>query len=229
MNFDLANTAYLVSIWAIPILVAITLHEAAHGWVAWKLGDDTAYTLGRVTFNPIKHIDPLGTVVLPLMLLFAGGFLFGFAKPVPVNVMRLRNPRIGMIFVAAAGPGINLAMALIAALCFHIVQFVPQLGQEWLGRNLLNALQINLVLAVFNMLPLPPLDGGRVAVGLLPPSLAHPLARLEPYGVFIIIGAIFLLPWVGGKIGLNINVFEWLIGIPVDFLTIVIGKLTGII
>lgn len=204
------------SVWVLPVLLAVTLHEAAHGWVAWKLGDDTAYSLGRVTFNPIRHIDPFGTVLMPaLLLLMSGGtFMFGFAKPVPVNFMRLHKPRRDMIWVAAAGPGANILIALTCAALLHVTPLFPQDFGHWLTLNLSNAIWINVLLAVFNMLPLPPLDGGRVAVGLLPVSLARPLANLERYGLFIILGMVFLLPWIGGKLGVTLNVFEWLVVYP---------------
>lgn len=217
---DFYELAYTVSVWALPILLAVTLHEAAHGWVAWKLGDHTAKSLGRVSFNPLKHIDPFGTVILPgLLLLGSGGkFMFGFAKPVPVNFWNLRSPRRDMILVALAGPGANLLMAIAATLLVHLEPFLPVSMRVWYETNLFNAAWINLILGVFNMMPLPPLDGGRVAVGLLPRFLAEPLAKLERFGIFIILGLLFILPWIGDAIGVKLNIFWWLVGEPALFL-----------
>ena len=219
---------YTASVWVIPVLLAITLHEAAHGYVALKLGDDTALSAGRVTFNPLKHIDRFGTILLPaLLLLVKSPFLFGYAKPVPVNFSRLNKPRRDMIWVAAAGPATNLILATVSALLLHLVVLFPPPAAAWIGDNLRNSLVINVVLAVFNMLPLPPLDGGRVAVGLLPDMLAFRLARLERWGLFIIIGALFILPYIGGRLGVDLEIFPWLIGAPVHFLIGVIATLTG--
>ncbi len=224
----LESALYTASVWVIPVLLAITLHEAAHGYVALKLGDDTAFSRGRVTFNPLKHIDRFGTILLPaLLLLVKSPFLFGYAKPVPVNFSRLNNPRRDMIWVAAAGPATNLILATVSALLLHLIVLFPPAAAAWVGENLRNSLVINVVLAVFNMLPLPPLDGGRVAVGLLPDMLAFRLARLERWGLFIIIGALFLLPWLGGRLGVNLEIFPWLIGAPVNFVIGVIATLTG--
>ncbi len=220
---------YTATTWVLPIVFAITLHEAAHGYVAWKLGDDTAHRMGRVTFNPIKHVDPVGTIILPgLLLLMSAPFLFGYAKPVPVNFRALGKPRRDMVLVALAGPGTNIAMAVGAALLFHLAMLVPSVTGEWLRQNLLNALLINVVLAVFNMLPLPPLDGGRVAVGLLPPALAMPLARLERYGIVILIGALFVLPMIGDRLGQDLNIFRWLVGGPVYAVIDLILMSTGL-
>jgi Zn-dependent protease len=200
---------YDVSVWVLPLVIAITFHEAAHAFVAYRLGDNTAWQLGRVSFNPLKHIDPFGTLILPgLLLLSHSPFLFGYAKPVPVNFRNLNHPRLDMVWVALAGPVINIALALVAALAFHALPFVPAEAAKWTFDNLKNAFLINIVLAVFNMLPIPPLDGGRVAVGLLPRVLAYPLSRLEPYGMLILIGLLILLPVLGSQLGLNLDVIS---------------------
>ena len=213
------------------MLLAVTLHEAAHGWVAWRLGDDTAYSLGRVTFNPLKHIDPFGTLLLPALLLFASGgrMMFGFAKPVPVNIWRLGRPRRDMVLVAAAGPAVNLLLAVVSAALLHVLSVLPAEVVEFVGNNLVNSVWINVLLAVFNMLPLPPLDGGRVAVGVLPRPLGMRLARLERMGFFIIIGGLFILPWIGDKVGMDLHVFGWLVGGPANYLMEVIFTAAGII
>ena len=202
-------STYDISVWVLPLLIAITFHEAAHAFVARHFGDTTASDLGRVSFNPFRHIDPFGTVMLPAMLLLSHSpFLFGYAKPVPVNFRALRNPRLDMVWVALAGPATNIALALLAALAFHALAFAPESSAQWLADNLKNALVINAVLAVFNMLPIPPLDGGRVAVGLLPRVLAYPLSRLEPYGMLILLGILIVLPLVGSQLGLNLDIIS---------------------
>ncbi|WP_027579684.1 site-2 protease family protein [Bradyrhizobium sp. Ai1a-2] len=204
------NTSlYTISVWVLPLLIAITFHEAAHGFVAHRLGDNTAWQLGRVSFNPLKHIDPFGTVVLPAVLLLSQSpFLFGYAKPVPVNFRNLKHPRLDMVWVALAGPATNIILALVAALAFHALPFAPPDSARWIADNLKNAFLINIVLAIFNMMPIPPLDGGRVAVGLLPRPLAEPLARLEPYGLLILIGLLILLPLLGSQLGLNLDIIS---------------------
>ncbi|MBS4048456.1 MAG: site-2 protease family protein [Alphaproteobacteria bacterium] len=200
------DAVYTASTWILPALLAITLHEAAHGFVAWWLGDPTAKQAGRVTLNPLRHIDPMGTVVLPAMLLLVkSSFLFGWAKPVPVDFHNLPSPRRDMAIVAAAGPGINLLQAYIALLLFHLLPMFGQTVDEWVAQNLQNAIQINLILCVFNMLPLPPLDGGRVAVGLLPLTLARPLARMERYGMVLLLILLLAVPLALSQFGIDWN------------------------
>jgi len=212
-------TLYSLSVWVLPLVIAITFHEAAHAFVAHRLGDKTAWELGRVSFNPIRHIDPFGTLILPAMLLLSHSpFLFGYAKPVPVNFRALNNPRLDMGLVALAGPGTNILLALVAALALHGLPFAPANAAQWLFDNLKNALIINVVLAVFNMMPIPPLDGGRVAVGLLPRPLAAPLARLEPFGMLILIGILVLLPLAGSQFGLNLNIISVMLRSATDFI-----------
>jgi Zn-dependent protease len=221
-------TLYTVSIWVLPLLIAITFHEAAHGFVAHHFGDNTAWQLGRVSFNPLRHIDPFGTLMLPAILLMSNSpFLFGYAKPVPVNFRALKNPRIDMVWVALAGPATNIALALFAAAAFHVLDFVPPNTAQWLADNLKNALVINVILAIFNMMPIPPLDGGRVAVGLLPKPLALALARLEPFGMLILIGLLILLPLAGSQFGLNLDVISAILRKATGFLIQLILTITG--
>ena len=184
------TTVQRVAVWALPVLLAITVHEVAHGWVAKKLGDPTAMMMGRLTLNPIKHIDPLGTVVVPIALLLMGGFIFGWAKPVPVTWENLRNPKRDMALVAIAGPLSNLLMAIMWAL---VLKLGVMLGGEnqWLAWPLIYmggaGIAINAILMLLNMLPVPPLDGGRVLAGLLPGPWAWKLSRIEPYGLVIMV------------------------------------------
>lgn len=229
MPQEISQFLNVVSVWAVPVLLAITLHEAAHGFAAWRLGDDTAMRLGRVSLNPIRHVDPVGTVLLPAVLVFtAAPFLFGWAKPVPVVYRNLRRPRRDMVLVAAAGPCANLFLATCSALLFHTLALMPPDVAIWVASNLRHSILINLVLAVFNMMPVPPLDGGRIAVGLLPGVLARPLARLERYGFLIIVGIIFLLPALGRMIGLDLDVSYWLIVAPMNALANVLAVITGL-
>ncbi|MGQ0698224.1 MAG: site-2 protease family protein [Panacagrimonas sp.] len=187
---DLSDLAQKIAIWAIPVLLAVTVHEASHGYVARHFGDDTAERAGRLTLNPFRHIDPVGTLLVPAMLLWLGGFLFGWAKPVPVNFKQLRSPQRDMTLVAAAGPASNLLMAIGWTSLLWIYQFqgAPPGGWTLLRDMCVAGVTINVVLMVLNLLPVPPLDGGRIAVGLLPRGLAHPLSKVEPWGLLILLG-----------------------------------------
>jgi Zn-dependent protease len=220
---------YLFTTWAIPVIIAITFHEAAHGFVAHRLGEDTAWRLGRVSLNPVKHIDPFGTILLPGMLLLLGApVLFGYAKPVPVNFGALRQPRRDMMLVAAAGPAMNIVLAIAAGLLFHIVGYLPGTAAEWLADNLRNALILNVMLAVFNLFPLPPLDGGRILVALLPKPAAIAVARLEPFGLLILIGLLIILPLLGAQLGVDLSfVSHWLVAATraiITFILVVTGN-----
>ena len=222
------DAIYLATIWILPVIIAITFHEAAHGFAANLLGDDTAARLGRVSLNPIRHIDPFGTILLPgVLLLMHAPFLFGYAKPVPVNFRALRSPRRDMVLVAAAGPAMNIALAIVAALAFHGVGYLPSTAAQWLAANLRNALILNVVLAVFNLFPLPPLDGGRILVGILPRAAGAALSRLEPYGILILIGLLIVLPLLGAQLGLRLDVVSRALAIATSAIIDVIVRLTG--
>jgi len=212
-----------IAIWALPVIFAITLHEAAHGYVAKHFGDLTAYSQGRISLNPLRHIDPMGTIVVPLTLFIltkmtgGAGFLFGWAKPVPVNFANLRRPKRDMLWVAAAGPGANLFMAILWALLIKLADAMPESD---LAKPMLlmgqAGIQINAVLLVLNLLPLPPLDGGRIAVSLLPHRLAYRFAQIEPYGMMILILLLFtgvLGAIIGPFIGMTIQMVVWLTGL----------------
>jgi len=182
------NLVQKISIWVVPVLLAITVHEVSHGWIARKLGDNTAFMLGRLTLNPLKHVDPVGTILIPgMLLLLQAGFIFGYAKPVPINWKNLRHPKRDMALVAAAGPGANLLMAIGWAL---LIRLGLSLGETGMALILMGVagITINIILMVLNLLPLPPLDGGRVMTGLLPGPWAYQFSRIEPYGFFILIG-----------------------------------------
>lgn len=186
------NIVQQITVYALPVVFAITLHEAAHGYVAKHFGDTTAYMLGRVSLNPLRHIDPVGTVLIPLLTMFLGGILFGWAKPVPVNFGYLRNPKKDMLWVALAGPAANLAMALGWAIVMKLGNMMAgnpfSLPMALMGMAGIN---INVVLMVLNLLPLPPLDGGRIAVSLLPNRLAYQYSKVEPYGMVILVVLMF--------------------------------------
>jgi Zn-dependent protease len=212
---DPASILTTISIAAIPVVFAITVHEVAHGWVAKYFGDRTAEAQGRLSLNPIRHIDPVGTILVPaILLLLPGGFLFGWARPVPVNPRFMRNPRGNMVWVSAAGPGANLAMAILWAFLMMLTQKMD-LGVpgQWLGAMAAYGIGFNVMLAVFNMLPIPPLDGGQVLANLLPRGrLSNLFERIAPFGLFIVLGLIvtrMLGPLVSGPI-------EFLLGALVD-------------
>ena len=213
---DFAQIIQTVAIYAIPVLFAITVHEAAHGYAARYFGDNTAYMLGRITLNPLKHIDPMGTVAMPLLLLFAtgGAFLFGYAKPVPVNFGRLRRPKRDMVWVALAGPAANLVQAVVWLVLYYLMR-ATGVDEVFFLKMAQAGLSVNLVLFALNMFPLPPLDGGRILVGLLPMRPALAVSRVEPFGFFIVLGLVLtgLLGtyWLGPLMGLTAGLLETLL------------------
>jgi len=218
------NIVFRVATWLIPLVIAIVLHEVSHGWVANAFGDPTARRMRRLSLNPIRHVDPIGTVALPLVLAVSGAPLFGWAKPVPVVAHRLRNPRVHMMLVALAGPGMNLLLALIGALAWAGLRWMslPEgLGWDFLLYNVFNFVVINVSLAIFNMLPMPPFDGGHAVQGLLPRSLAPGYARLGRYGLLVLVLLLVVLPMA------NIHIVSAIIGPPIRFVVRLLGLPIG--
>ena len=220
MNFD--NLIQNLLIYAIPVIFAITVHEAAHGYAARHFGDNTAYMLGRITLNPLKHIDPLGTIVMPIMLYVAtsGAFVFGYAKPVPVQFGKLRNPKRDMVWVAAAGPGANLVQALLWGIALYLMVGMG-LSEPFFVQMCQAGMLVNVVMFAFNLFPLPPLDGGRVLVGLLPYKQALLVSRIEPWGFFIVMGLVLAgivgTLWLRPIMGLTFELLDLLLS-PLSFL-----------
>jgi Zn-dependent protease len=219
---DIANLVQTIAIYALPVLFAITVHEAAHGYAARHFGDDTAYMLGRITLNPLKHIDPVGTILMPLMLYFAtsGAFLFGYAKPVPVRFGNLRNPKRDMIWVALAGPGANLVQAFLWFAALILLQGMG-IEEDFFLKMCQGGVMVNVVMFAFNLFPLPPLDGGRILVGLLPYRQAELVSRVEPWGFFIVMalvlaGVVSTL-WLQPVMGLTLGLLKLLLT-PLAFL-----------
>jgi Zn-dependent protease len=227
MDQDINAIVSIVTTWALPILLAVTLHEAGHAYAAWRLGDDTAYQQGRVTLNPLVHVDPFGTVLLPAMLILTGAsFLVGWAKPVPVRVGRLRNPRRDDILVSAAGPAANLFLAFLAGMLLHLASGLPGDIGLWLTENLQNAIYLNVFLMVFNLLPFPPLDGGRIILNLLPLRLSQSYAKLGAYGLMLPLALLFVSSLVSRVTQGAIDPFGLLVHAPVNFIIRIVSLLT---
>jgi Zn-dependent protease len=220
------NTLFQIATWLIPLIVAIVFHEVSHGLVARRLGDPTAAERGRLTFNPIRHVDPFGTLILPLVLALSHAPIFGWAKPVPVNYRRLRHPRRDMVLVALAGPGMNLLLAIVGALVLAATLTFSSnpdsLGTAFVAGNALNFVLINLFLAVFNLLPIPPFDGGHVVQGLLPPPLAQSFGKIGRYALLVLVVLLLVLPMLG------INVVGHLVSPLVDRLATGLLGLFGV-
>lgn len=228
MNPD--NIVYRTAVWIIPLVIAIVFHEVAHGWMAKWLGDPTAQEQRRLSFNPIRHVDPVGTVILPLGLAIAGAPVFGWAKPVPVIAQRMRNPRWGMVAVALAGPGMNLALATLTAILIGAAVALsagnPPTGiAAFVFANLINFLQVNVFLAIFNLLPMPPFDGGHVVEGLLPRPLAAQWARIGRFGFLLLLFVLVVLPMIVP----SANVVERVVGPPAQAVLNVFIALAGAI
>lgn len=225
-----AITNFLIglSVMGIPILLAITLHEAAHGYVAKLFGDLTAERAGRLTLNPVAHIDPFGTVLLPLLMFFLTGFIFGYAKPVPVTFGNLRHPKRDMIWVALAGPAANAFLAFAGAVLALGLGLVPAFMRGWLTDNLQFLIFFNFIIGILNLMPILPLDGGRVVAGLLPQPLARRYARSERYGILIFLGLIFVVPFAFNFIGLDFNPAYLLIFEPACNLYAMVANLVGL-
>lgn len=220
------NIVFRVATWLIPLVIAIVLHEISHGWVANAFGDPTARRLGRLSLNPIRHVDPVGTLALPLILAVSGAPVFGWAKPVPVVARRMRNPRLHMMLVALAGPGMNLLLAVLAALAIALIGWpAPDQGIGWdfFYLNIFNFLIINVFLAVFNMLPIPPFDGGHVVEGLLPRPLAARYAKLSRFGFPLLLFLLVLLPMLMP----SANIVEWVVVPPVRLIVGLLGLPIG--
>jgi Zn-dependent protease len=224
MNLELLNNILLL---AIPVIIAITFHEAAHGYVALHFGDSTARDEGRVTLNPLKHIDPFGTVLLPAVLFFTAGFLFGYAKPVPVKFGQLRNPRWDMIWVAIAGPAMNIVLAIVSAILLRIALAQGQTEDSALVQVLVSSVQLNAILAVFNMLPMPPLDGSKVVAPFLPISLAKPYLALEGFGMIILLLLVFVGPLIAQRNGIEFDVIGPLVLDPAQAVVRTILSVVG--
>lgn len=228
MNPD--NVVYAAAVWIIPLVIAIVFHEVSHGWVARMLGDPTAHEQKRLSFNPVRHVDPIGTIVLPLILAIAKAPVFGWAKPVPVRADRLRHPRSGMMIVALAGPSMNLALALVAAIAIGLFAqgldgARPEGVTGFLWANLINFLLINIFLAVFNLLPIPPFDGGHVVEGLLPRSAVPAWQKLARFGFPLVIVLLVFVPMLFPKA----NIVRNIVGPPADALTRAYLGLAGLI
>jgi len=223
-----AGSLAQIALFAIPVILAVTFHEAAHGFVALYFGDDTAKRAGRLTLNPIKHVDLFGTIILPLLLILSNtGFIFGYAKPVPVNFAGLRNPRWDMIWVAAAGPAMNVLLAVVSAVSLHGIGLLDGESGALLGNVLLLSVELNLMLAIFNMLPLPPLDGSKVLAAFLPPSLMRRYLNFGRYGMTVLLLLLIVLPLLSAQSGFGFDIFGWLVQRPADALTKALLSLVG--
>ena len=216
-----------IALLVIPIVIAITFHEAAHGYVALMCGDRTALEQGRITLNPLKHIEPVGTVILPLLLFLTTGFMFGFAKPVPVNFNALRNPRRDMTLVAAAGPGMNLLLAFASALLLRLY-LLSGASESFVPNLLVQSVELNVPLMVFNLIPLPPLDGSKVVAPFLPWPVARRYLSLERYGTMILLLFLIVVPMIAERLGSDFDIFRWIVRIPSDIATRFILSITGL-
>jgi Zn-dependent protease len=214
--------------WIIPLVIAITFHEAAHGYVARMFGDRTADRLGRITLNPLKHVDPFGTVAMPLLLALSGAPVFGYAKPVPVDMRNMKHPRRDMMWVAAAGPGMNLALAFVATAALTFFINAQTAGMQFVAQNIQNFVIVNVYLAVFNMIPFPPLDGGKVMAGLLPDDLGRAYYGLERFGMFLIFGLLVIGPLIGMALGKRVDLLGAIINPPVMWIMETLGSLFGL-